>query len=109
RWADAMWCIDQIAFQGRNLDFTSSGLGRHRTTAVVGDGVELVNALDLLDLTDEPVQIIVCDCCGTPGCNSGGRVTFRRLEDALLVIPAFEAMSRGAWEQTEYGPPHFIN
>jgi hypothetical protein len=104
-----MWCIDQITFQARTLDFGPSGLGQHPTTAVVGDGVELVNALNLLDLTDEPIQMIVCDCCGTPGCNSGSRVAYRRLEDALLVIPAFEAMSRGTWEQTEYAPPHFID
>jgi hypothetical protein len=76
-----MWPVEHIAFRSRDLDFTSAGLGRHPTTSIVADNTEIVNAIDLLDLdTDdpvsEPVQVIVCELCGTPGCNSGNRVFF---------------------------------
>jgi hypothetical protein len=108
-----MWPVERIAFRSRGLDFSSSGGGRHSTTSIVADGTEIVNAIDLLELdTDdpvaEPVQVIVCESCGTSGCNSGDRVSFRRLDDGLLMIPAFNAMAAGPWELVEYGSPHFM-
>lgn len=107
-----MWIVEKIETRSHEMDFGSSGLGRNTATSLIADGIEIVNALDLLDLTedaDEPIQLIVCDHCGTPGCNSGNRVSFRRLEDGVLFIPSFDAMARGSWEADEYGPPSFIH
>lgn len=106
-----MWIVDQIESREREFDFGSSGLDRHSTAGLFADGVEIVNALDLVDFSadaDGAIQLIVCDYCGTPGCNAGNRVSFRRLDDGLLMIPSFASMARGDWEMTEYGPPHFI-
>ncbi|HEX6903872.1 MAG TPA: hypothetical protein VF789_29445 [Thermoanaerobaculia bacterium] len=107
-----MWIVEKIETRSHEMDFSTSGQARHATTSLIADGIEIVNALDLLDLTEnagESIQLIVCDCCGYPGCNSGDRVAFRRLEDGLLFIPSFDAMLRGRWEADEYVPPSFIS
>jgi hypothetical protein len=108
-----MWMVEQVEFRQRELDFSSAGLGRHSTTSILFDGVEIVNALDLVASDDheregEPVQLIVCDHCGTPGCGSGNRVAFRRFDQGLVIMPAFDVMVPGEWERTEYGPPYFM-
>jgi hypothetical protein len=103
-----MSSVEDIEIQARELDFSSSGMGRHPTTALVADGTVLVNALDLADLA-EPAQLVVCDHCGTVGCSSGGWAAFRRFGTGLVFIPRFFDMGAGEWETTEYGPPHFMN
>jgi hypothetical protein len=103
-----MWLPGAVEFRARELDFSSAGLGRHPTTAVLADGMEIVNALDLVDLTEEPVQIVVCEDCGTSGCAPGGRVDFRTFHDGLVIMPAFNAMEHDSWARTEYRPPSFM-
>jgi len=104
----SLWMVERVEFRARELDFTSSGQGRHPTTAVVADGTEIINALDLFDSEEEPMQTIMCDACGFSGCNSGSRVVVRRLDGGILLLPGFDAMGEGTWEMTEYEPPHFI-
>ena len=105
-----MWLAKQFRFQARDLDFTSAGLGNHHaTTSVFADEVEIVNALDFVDFNEAPFQTTVCECCGTPGCNSGSWVNIRRLDDALIVIPAFDEMCEGSLKREEYAPPEYIN
>jgi putative acetyltransferase len=104
----SLWIVERVEFQARELDFTSSGLGNHRTTAVIADGTEIINALDLFDSTEDPLQPIVCGDCGHSGCTIGNRVVARRLGDGFLLMPAFEAMARGTIEREEYGPPYFV-
>jgi hypothetical protein len=103
-----MWKVNKVEFRPHQLDFASSGLGIHPTTAVVADGLEIVNGMDLLDTAIQPLQILVCGHCGTPGCGSGNRVLVRRLEEGVVLVPAFEYMSRGPWELSEYSPPYFM-
>jgi len=103
----SLWMVERVEFQPRELDFTSSGQGRRMTTAVVADGTEIINALDLFDSEEDPMQTIVCDACGFSGCNSGNRVVVRRVDGGILLMPAFQAMAEGEWELTEYEPPYF--
>lgn len=106
-----MWTVDQIETRERQLDFSSSELGRHRSVRLLADGIEIVNALDFVDIEAgevDGIQLMVCEHCGTPGCQSGGRVSIRRLEDGLIMIPDFAAMARGEWERSEHGPPIFL-
>jgi hypothetical protein len=103
-----MWVVRDIEFRSTELDFSSSGQGRHRTTAVVADGTEIINALDLVDLDvdpdDDPIQLIVCTSCGVPGCESGNCVAIRRLDDGLVVMPCFDAMA----DERDAAPPYFM-
>lgn len=106
-----MWIVRRVEARRRELDFSSAGLGRHSTTSLLADGIEIVNALDLLDVDEdprEPLQVLVCEQCGMEGCRSGNRVAFRNFDDGLLLIPAFAAMAPGVWERDEYGPPPFL-
>ena len=105
----SLWRVKQIEFRRRELDFTSSGQGKHSTTAVIADETEIINALDLFDTEEDPMQTIVCESCGFSGCEGGSRVVVRRLDGGILVMPAFDAMAEGDWELTEYQPPYFIS
>jgi hypothetical protein len=103
-----MWNVRNIEFRPVELDFRSSGgQGRHSTTAVFADGVELINALPLLDLCSDPVQVIVCGHCGIVNCKPGDWVCLRRLGHGLVVIPSFPDVSERS--DPEYGPPDCIN
>jgi hypothetical protein len=104
-----MWVVGQVEARGRELDFSSSGSGRRPTTSLVADGVEIVNAIDFLDVPPDaadPVQLTTCEQCATPGCNSGGWVVLRRLNNGLIMIPAFSEMSDDSWGDFE--PPYFL-
>ncbi len=90
------------------MDFTSSGQSYFQTTRLVSDGVELMNALELIDWDDDKVQISICGHCGTVGCQSSGWIVFRSAGDFVLLMPAFEEMREDNWSRTEYSPPYFV-
>jgi hypothetical protein len=104
----SLWTIETVEFRPQEFDFSSSGGSKRTTTALIADGTEIINALDLVDTKEDPIAVIACDQCGTPGCGGGNRVQVRRLGDGILIVPAFDAMAAGEWEQTEYGPPYFL-
>jgi hypothetical protein len=104
----SLWTVETVEFRGRELDFTSSGGSKRATTALFADGTEIINALNFIDTKDDPIAFMVCEQCGTPGCSGGNRVQVRGFGDGILIVPAFDAMAAGDWEQTEYGPPYFL-
>jgi hypothetical protein len=105
----SLWTVGRVEFRRRELDFTSSGQGKHMTTAVIADGTEIINALDLVDATEDPIQTIVCEQCGYPGCAGGNRVSLRRFDGGILFMPAFDAMAEGGSDLSEHGPPYFVS
>ncbi len=90
------------------LDFSSSGQGRFNATELVVDGIQLVNAIELLDFADGTVQLIVCEACGIIGCEPGSWAAVRRVGDEVAFVPAIDAMREGDWESNEYLPPRYI-
>src|SRR5689334_23088294 len=102
-----MWMVAEVAFRAHELDFSSSGGKSHPTTSVLADGVEIINALELVEQDADPLAVWICDQCGTPGCNSGNRVSIRTFDDGLVMIPAFAAMVRDTWSRDENGAPYF--
>ena len=90
------------------MDFTSSGQSHFQATRLVSDGVELMNALELMDWDDDKVQVSICGHCGTVGCSSGGWIVFRSAGDLVLLMPAFDAMRDDNWSRTEFSPPYFV-
>ena len=87
---------------------SGAGLGPVTSKALRVGETTLVNAVDFADFSSEPVQMIVCDYCATPGCGSGRYAVIRRLDDYVVVLPAFSAMLEGEWELTEYSPPDYL-
>jgi hypothetical protein len=102
-----MWAVQNIEFHPVEMDFRSSGLGRYSSTAAFADGVELANALSLLDFTRGPVQLSVCGQCGVAGCKPGDWVSIRRLGDGIVLIPSFADLEES--QAGEYRPPTFIS
>ena len=65
-------------------DFSSSEQPSPVWTRVKYGRVELCNSLEWTDWTANPVQVQICDACGTPGCASGGYVHISVLNDLVL-------------------------
>ncbi len=103
-----MWIIDNPKLEKSTLNFSSSGQADFQATRLVSDGVEIMNAIELIDWNDDKIQISICEHCGTVRCSSGGWIIFRSSGDLILIMPAFEAMREDNWSKTEFSPPYFI-
>lgn len=103
-----MWRIDNPKFEPTTLDFTGSAQGHFQATRLVFNGVEIMNALELIDWDDDKVQVSICGHCGTVGCSSSGWIVFRSAGDLVLLMPAFKAMREDDWSSTEFSPPYFV-
>src|SRR5258708_21087094 len=75
---------DQPTLEKWSPDFSTSGLSNPLWTRVKYSGVELCNSLEWADWTVNPVQVQICDACGTLGCASGGYVHVSTLQDVVL-------------------------
>jgi hypothetical protein len=100
--------VTSFELRQRKLDFRSSGRGLVDATALIANDVQLVNAIERLDFSDEVVQLIVCEQCGFPHCASGSCVNFRKLDDEIVLIPPLSAMREGEFELREYAPPAYM-
>ncbi len=100
-----MWNVSTLETRRAAMDFTSSGQGRPIKSQLVFDGAVVANAIELTDWSEEPVQLEVCAACGIERCAPGGWAVVRRLGNALLILPAFEAMAE---DPKEYAPPQWI-
>src|SRR4051794_12207457 len=78
---------DQPVFERWSPDFSSSGLANPVWTRAKCDGSELCNSLEWTDWEDDPVQVQLCDACGTPGCASGGYARISALAGFVLWTP----------------------
>jgi hypothetical protein len=104
-----MWLVTSVESRSTELDFRSSGQGRRADAALFAGGNRLVNAAGLIeyDPTSDRVQVEICEDCGFTHCAPGGWVSLRRLDDNVLWLPAFAAMSDGG-PTGEYRPPHYF-
>ncbi len=87
------------------LDFSSSFGSHFQATRLNADSERLTNAIELIDWSDDPIQVDVCEECGITHCKPGGWVTFRRCGQYVLVLPAFAAMVDN---ELEYSAPEFL-
>ncbi len=102
-----MWSVGSLETRTRILDFFRGGGGRHRSIALFADGIQLINALELVDFSSERTQLIICEECGIVHCNPGNWVKFVRIGNSILLVPAFRHMEMGIFERQEYSPPDF--
>lgn len=65
-------------------DFSTSELANPTWTRAKYGEVELCNSLEWADWASNPIQVQICDACGTPGCASGGYVHISTLKDVVL-------------------------
>lgn len=102
-----MWEIKNLTIQKTKLDFTSSEQGFLEVSQLIAEGVVLMNAIELMEFDEDIIQVLICDHCGTVGCQSGNWVSFRKSGNYILLIPAFEEMEDN-WSKTEYSPPKYF-
>lgn len=65
-------------------DFSTSGLANPTWTRAKCGEVELCNSLEWADWGPNPIQVQICDACGTPGCGSGGYAHISILKNVVL-------------------------
>jgi hypothetical protein len=67
-------------------EFSTSGLASPSPTWTRAkcEGIELCNSLEWTGWTTNPIQVQICDTCGTAGCASGGYVHLSALRDVVL-------------------------
>ena len=100
-----MWQPFNLTTTRVTLDFSSSFGSHFQATQLNADSERLANAIELVDWSDDPIQVDVCEECGITQCKPGGWVTFRRCGQYVLVLPAFAAM---ADNDLEYSAPDFL-
>lgn len=100
--------VSSFELRQRKLDFRSSGQGFFDATALIANDIELVNAVERLEFSDETVQLVVCEQCGFPNCAPGSWAGIRRVDEQIVLIPALSAMREGEFELREYAPPAYM-
>lgn len=104
-----MWRIENPELRRHTLDFTSSEQGLRKFTQLLVDGVELSNALELLEWRNGETQFLICSGCGIEGCKRGDWVRVRRSDSLILLLPAFDYVwAERDYDQTEYFPPSYL-
>ena len=104
----AMWQIKNPEIKPTMLDFSSSGQGLFQANRLLSDGIEIINALELVDWDEDKIQFLVCASCGYTRCKSGDWVSLRKTDSLILILPAFEAIFDEEREKEEYEPPSYL-
>lgn len=104
-----MWRIENLEIRRGTLDFTSSGQGRRKVTQLFADGIQLVNAIELIDWAADDAQLLICEACGMEGCERGNWVRIRRSDSLIFILPAFDYIwAERDYDKTEYYPPRYL-
>jgi hypothetical protein len=103
-----MWQIKNPQLKPSTLDFSSSGQGTRPVWQLFADGVELINALELVDWELEETQFLVCEECGQTGCKVGGWVSVRKSDSRVFFLPAWDYVWGDYEDKEEYGPPIYL-
>jgi hypothetical protein len=93
----------EVEIQAWRPNFSSSGQRSPAWSRLLVDGRELCNALEDVDWSPNPVQVELCDACGTPGCASGGYADLSRLGEQVLWTPAVTD-GEDDWARDQYAP-----
>lgn len=103
-----MWHIRNPEIKPATLDFSSSGQGKFQVHKLFSDGIELINALELVDWESEDAQLLVCEACGYTRCKSGDWVSVRKSNSIILFLPATEYVWGEIRVKEEYRPPAYL-
>ena len=103
-----MWQVKKPELRPAILDFGSSAQNKLEVTQLFADGVELINALELVEWDTETSQVLICDACGTTHCKSGDWVSFRKTDSLVLALPATDFVWGTEDDKREYCPPFYL-
>ncbi len=104
-----MWQIRNFEIKPAILDFSSSGQSNRQVSQLFGEGVQLMNALELMDWQNPyETQVLICEACGIVRCKSGGWVSFCRSESLVFMLPTEDYVSGDEDDKREYDPPAYL-
>ena len=103
-----MWEIKNPELRPSKLDFGSSGQDKRTVSQLFVDGIQLINALELVEWDEEHSQFLICEGCGMPGCKSQDWVSVRRSDSLVLLLPSSEHVWREKRDYMEYCPPAYV-
>jgi hypothetical protein len=104
-----MWRIENPELRRGTLDFRSSEQGWREVTQLFADGIQLANALELIDWSGDDSQVLICEACGMEGCERGNWVRIRRSDSMVLILPAFDYIwAERDDDNTEHYPPRYL-
>lgn len=103
-----MWKIDSLEIKPAVLDFSSSEQGKREVSSLLSDGIELINALELVDWDSDDTQVLICEQCGYVNCKPGDWVSFRRSDTLVLILPAADYVWGESNDKNEYHPPPYL-
>ena len=96
-----MILVDNAVLELWSPDFSSSGQSNPTWTRLRQDRWVLANSLEAPEWLDDPVQVVICDACGTVGCASGSYVHVSRTKK-YIVWTAPQMNEPDPFEQDEY-------
>ena len=103
-----MWKLDSLEIKPAVLDFTSSAQGKREVSRLLSDGVELINAIELVDWAPEDTQVLICEACGYSKCEPGNWVSFRKSDSLVVILPAADFIWGDREDKNEYRPPSYL-
>jgi hypothetical protein len=105
-----MWMVTNLKKEPRSYSFESSGQGLHRDEALVADGVTLLNMMERVEWTDDPMQVQICTSCGYAHCARGDYVAVRRVPGFVVLVASTRAYHDDAdqFDRDEYTAPSFM-
>lgn len=103
-----MWQIKNPKIKPATLDFSSSEQGKLQVSQLFSNGIELINALELVDWDSEDTQFLVCELCGYTHCKSGNWVSLRKSNSLILILPASEYVWGEKRGKEEFRPPYYL-
>src|SRR6185503_8519131 len=104
-----MWHIENPELRPAKLDFKSSGQSWCDVTQLFADGVQIINAVELVSWDEDDTQFLICEQCGYFHCKRGDWVRVRRSDSQLFILPSFDhVFPDDEWESAEYAPPKYL-
>lgn len=103
-----MWQIKDFELKPAKLDFSSSEQGKVQVTQLFAEGIQVINAIELVEW-DTDSQFLICEECGYTNCKPQDWVSVRRADSLVLFLPA----SVYVWtvnrrDKKEYSPPAYL-
>jgi len=103
-----MWQIKDPEIKPTTLDFRSSGQSSRQAHQLCVDGIELINALELVDWDSKDTQFLICEACGYTHCKPGDWVSVRKSDSLILILPAADYVWGQGNDKNEYSPPPYL-
>ena len=103
-----MWQIKEFELKPATLDFSSSEQGKVQVTQLFSEGIQLINAIELVEW-DTDSQFLICEECGFTNCKPQDWVSVRRAGSLVLFLPAsIYVWTVNRMDKTEYSPPAYL-